>query len=273
MRALKSTFENIEDGEKMQATMLCHHNGVAQTFEEAPGQYRPLLEMDKRNGGVVWKPWILGFARAVRMRPTAWARIESSKELDVQETLLVTQRLFDAANGTSEQESKPLGLPDKLAPMPIGGVVRDLYADKKSWDWGAPERLWPMAICVPQHIHGRDAETSIICVASCGTIGSMVAGTLVLHLEDQETGPDTDAVHAAQIKHPTRTIYVRLETHRRETELNVRHVSVNRRAGKIKERSVFSEDLMNVVSCPINLRIASDTVRLNQIHRLEVCAL
>ena len=110
----------------MEAALLGHYHVVGRTLEEEPDQYRPLLEEDVRDGGVIWKPWIIGFARAMRLRPAAWARIESSDDLDVQEALLVIQRLFEAANGTSGLEPEGLDLLDAMAPMLISGMVREL---------------------------------------------------------------------------------------------------------------------------------------------------
>ena len=99
---------------------------MGRTLEEEPDRYRPLLEEDVRDGGVLWKPWILGFARALRLRPAAWARIESSDDLDVQEALQVMQRLYEAATGTSGLEPEGLDLLDEMAPMLICGMVREL---------------------------------------------------------------------------------------------------------------------------------------------------
>lgn len=139
----ESVFENMDEAEKMEAAVLGHYHGVARTLEEAPEQYLPLLEMDERDEGVLWKPWILGFARAVRLRPAAWARIECSDDLDTLETLQVVQRLYDAANGTSDLEARGLELLDNLAPMLIGGAVRDLNAARKTEVAGANERPLP----------------------------------------------------------------------------------------------------------------------------------
>ena len=121
-----TAFSDIAEAAEMEAALLGHYHGVGRTLEEEPAQYRPLLEEDMRDGGVVWKPWILGFARAMRLRPAAWARIESSDDLDVQEVLLVMQRLYEAATGTSALEPEGLDQMDEMAPMLIGGIVREL---------------------------------------------------------------------------------------------------------------------------------------------------
>ena len=132
-----TVFENIEEAREMELSLLRHYNGVALTLEEDPEQYRPLLEKDERTGaGVVWKPWIIGFARAMRLRPGGWARIESSNELNVQESVQVSQKLYDAAKGMSELEPEGLDLLDNLAPMLIGGLVGDLNAIRVSRERG-----------------------------------------------------------------------------------------------------------------------------------------
>ena len=116
----------------MEAALLGHYHVVGRTLEEEPDQYRPLLEEDVRDGGVIWKPWIIGFARAIRLRPAAWARIESSDDLDVQEALLVIQRLYESAKGTSGLEPEGLDLLDEMAPMLICGMVRELSSLRQS---------------------------------------------------------------------------------------------------------------------------------------------
>ena len=128
----ETEFDNIAEGMEMEAALLGHYHGVGRTLEEEPEQYRPLLEVDERDGAVVWKPWILGFARAMRLRPAAWARIESIDDLDVQEALLVMQKLHESANGTSGLESEGLDLLDEMAPMLICGMVRELSSLRPS---------------------------------------------------------------------------------------------------------------------------------------------
>ena len=138
-----TVFDKIEEAEEMESAVLRHYNGVALTLKEAPEQYRPLLEKDERTGvGVVWKPWIVGFARAMRLRPGGWARIESSNELNVQESVQVSQKLYDAAKGTSKLEPMGLDLLDDVAPMLICGLVRDLNAARKTGDRDTPGMPW-----------------------------------------------------------------------------------------------------------------------------------
>ena len=150
----ETAFADIEEAAEMEAALRGHYNGLARTLEEDPEQYRPLLEMDVRDRAVVWKPWILGFARAIRLRPAAWARIESMDDLDVQEALLVIQRLHEAANGTSGLEPEGLDLLDEMAPMLICGMVRELSALRPS-QGGAKRRMANVTDVSPSTVEGQ----------------------------------------------------------------------------------------------------------------------
>ena len=170
----ENVFDTIEEAEAMVAALLGHYNAVARTLEEDTGEYLPLLELDERTGtDVVWKPWIIGFTRAIRMRPAAWEKIESSNELDVQESLLVIEKLFDAANGTSELEPKGLDLLDNLAPMMIGGAVRDFNAVRRTGNGDAPERHMPSV----KHVSVAQAARESLCGCGSGRLYTRCCGS------------------------------------------------------------------------------------------------
>ena len=76
----------------------------------------------------------------MRLRPAAWARIEGSGELDVIETVQVIQTLYAAADGTCRLAEEGIELLDSMAPMLIGGMVRDLNMLRQSRDAGTAER-------------------------------------------------------------------------------------------------------------------------------------
>ena len=170
-----TVFDDMEEAEAMGAAVLEHYNGVALTLEMDTEQYRPLLEKGEGIGaGVVWKPWIVGFARAMRLRPGGWARIESSNALDVREAVLVSQKLYDAANGRSELGRMGLDLLDDVAPMLIGGLVRDLNAARKSADGGEAGR--PLQEAPDVIAAGVARET----LCDCGS-GRLYTGCCGLH--------------------------------------------------------------------------------------------
>ena len=99
-----------------------------------------MLEVGERTDQVFWQPWIAGFARAMRLRPGAWARIETSNELDVIEAVQAGQTLYAAANSTSAPAGERRDVLDSLVPMLIGGIMRDLNASTRRQGEGVGER-------------------------------------------------------------------------------------------------------------------------------------
>ena len=135
-----TAFEDSEEAADMRAALIRHYEGVARKLARKPEQYAPVLEVDERTEEVFWQPWIAGFARAMRLRPAAWARIETSNELDVIEAVQVVQTLYAAANGTSALAEERRDLLDSLALMLIGGIMRDLNASTRRQGEGVGER-------------------------------------------------------------------------------------------------------------------------------------
>ena len=138
-------FGSAGQAEAMEWALIDHYSGIACSLAQEPEHYGPVLEVDDHSEEVFWKPWIFGFARAMRLRPGAWERIEGSDELDVIESVQVIQRLYEGSTGTSKLTEEGLELLDSLAPMLIGGMVRDLNARKRSRGVSAVERLVPVA--------------------------------------------------------------------------------------------------------------------------------
>ena len=155
----ETALAEIEEAAELEAAVRAHYYGVARTLEEDLEQYRPLLGIDQRDEGVFWKPWVLGLARAIRMRPAAWVRIDSSNDLDVQEALLVIQRLYEATNGTSGCVPEGLDLLDEMAPILICGMVRELSAVWSSQD-GAKRRMAEVSLST--------AEGQVPCACGSG---------------------------------------------------------------------------------------------------------
>ena len=136
-------LERIEADEGTVAALLGHYNRVARALAFEPQNYGPVLEVDENTSEVFWNAWIRGFARAMRLRPGAWERIEGGDELDVIEAVEVIRTLYAAANGTSKLAEEGIELLESMAPTLIGGMVRDLNARKKFRGVSAGERLVP----------------------------------------------------------------------------------------------------------------------------------
>ena len=134
----RTTFDDSEEAAGLEAALIRQCNGVARKLASEPEHYARVV--DERTEEVFWQPWIDGFARAMRLRPRAWARVEASNELDVIEAVQVVQTLYAAANGTSTLSEAGPNLLDSLATMLIGGVVRDLNASTRRQGTGVAAR-------------------------------------------------------------------------------------------------------------------------------------
>ena len=136
-------FGSSEEAEATASALIGHYNWVARTLAFEPERYGPVLEVEEGTDAVFWKAWIGGFARAMRLRPAAWARIEGSDELDVIEAVQVIHTLYAAMNGTSKLKEEGLELLESMAPTLIGGMVRDLNVRKQSRGVSVEPRLVP----------------------------------------------------------------------------------------------------------------------------------
>ena len=136
-------LENTEADGATVSALVRHHNRVARTLALEPDRYGPVVEVDEDTHEVFWHAWIGGFARAMRLRPGAWERVEASDELDVIEAVEVIRTLYAAANGMSKLTEEGIEVLESMAPMLIGGMVRDLNARKKFRGASTGERLVP----------------------------------------------------------------------------------------------------------------------------------
>ena len=134
-------FDNSQKAEATAVALIDHYNRVARTLEDEPEHYGPTLEVDEGLEETFWKEWMVGFVRAMRLRPGAWEPIEGSDELDVIETVEAIHALCAVANGTSRLSEEGIEVLESMAPMLIGGVVRDLNARKQSRGVSAGERI------------------------------------------------------------------------------------------------------------------------------------
>ena len=121
-------FDSSEEAAAVEAALIGHCNRVAGMLAHGPDNYGPALEVVEDTEQVIWQAWVFGFARAMRLRPGAWARIEGSDELVVQEAVQAIHTLYAAANGASTLAGKGLELLDSMGPAMIAGIVRDLNA-------------------------------------------------------------------------------------------------------------------------------------------------
>jgi uncharacterized protein len=68
-------FDSLDHLNRALGCVMDHYNDVARTMIERPDRYGPLFALDKRNNDIIWKTWIVGFEKAVKLRPEAWQKL------------------------------------------------------------------------------------------------------------------------------------------------------------------------------------------------------
>ena len=103
-----------------------HHSRVARELAESPEDYAPVLGKDVDSGEALWKPWIDGFERAMRLRRGVWRRIALSRDREAAASINMIVALSDSRYGrsdlTEEAEKKLRGRAPKLIPQFVGNL-------------------------------------------------------------------------------------------------------------------------------------------------------
>lgn len=112
---------------------------VARALAEAPEAYRPVLPTDEVTGEEDWASWIVGFERAMRLRPGAWEAIALDSDADAAGAVGVLVSLYGVVSGNEELSE---GVDDRmidLAPELIQGAVFFLMQYKSARKKGRRE--------------------------------------------------------------------------------------------------------------------------------------
>lgn len=119
-------FENEQEANEILSLVLGHYNDVLRKLR-VPGRYTPIYDED-RDGSALWELWASGFAKAMALRPTAWADFVLSEDETVRyaATLLkMAGELADRPGGIADDRDEKL---DASAPDLIPGCVEILHA-------------------------------------------------------------------------------------------------------------------------------------------------
>lgn len=128
-------FESIAN---MQATLdliMAHYNRVAGMLV-TPGAYFPVLDVDARNGDVLWEFWMMGFLEAMELRAGSWDVIRQSGDARATRALKKIEDLASLATRLAEGKVANPGKLARQAPDLIPEVVEDLNAFTKSFTAG-----------------------------------------------------------------------------------------------------------------------------------------
>lgn len=106
-------------------------NAVAARRDEiardlARGRLHPILDVDERDGELLWEYWIDGFAEAVALRPDAWDALANDPERSAPWSRLTT--LIEVARSESDLDSVEINSLQDRAVIEMTDSVQLLYA-------------------------------------------------------------------------------------------------------------------------------------------------
>lgn len=92
-----------------------HYNSILASLDR-PGAYAPVLETDTRTNETLWEMWIDGFARAMALSPSGWARIVADDDAACRAALSGIRTLQDFAEGDRALDEQEESWWDAQAP-------------------------------------------------------------------------------------------------------------------------------------------------------------
>ena len=116
-------------------------NAVAARRDEiardlARGKLQPILDVDERDGEVLWEYWIDGFAEAISLRPEAWNALDDDPDASAPWSRLAT--LIDVAHEESDLDSVGINALQDRAATELTESVQLLYAASVRVAGGTP---------------------------------------------------------------------------------------------------------------------------------------
>jgi uncharacterized protein len=104
--------------------VMARHDAILQDLER--GRLRPILDVDERNGDVLWEMWMGGFIEAVELRPEAWE--VPTDDAAVNEARAQLSLLMAVAEQRSPLDSIAINVLEETAPALLGEAVVALHA-------------------------------------------------------------------------------------------------------------------------------------------------
>ena len=127
--------ESCRDEEHLKTTLnavMDHYNRIAKLLATSPDDYQALFGVPPKTDEILWKPWISGFAQAMRLRSDIWEDIVESDDDKAASCISMIVALHEIDQGTSELPEKSINDLDEVAPDYIADMVITLNAWTKS---------------------------------------------------------------------------------------------------------------------------------------------
>lgn len=140
-------FEDPLDVQWFAKAVAARHDEIARDL--ARGKIQPILDVDDRDGEVLWEYWIDGFAEAIELRPEAWNALSDDPEWIAPWSRLST--LIAVARDASDLDSVEVNALQDRAVAELTETVQRLYVARAGGDGTAS-----MAIPTPASKVGRN---------------------------------------------------------------------------------------------------------------------
>jgi len=123
-------FEDESEANAVLALVMAYYNDIGARLKR-PGRYLPRLDIDDRNGSLIWPLWASGFGKALDIAPWAWEPVEARRGTDdpAAMALAILAALATAADtpGASVLTPELHEELDTAADELIAGCVTDLH--------------------------------------------------------------------------------------------------------------------------------------------------
>lgn len=119
------SFETVEDMQVTLDLVMAHYNRVAAMLVP-PAHYGPVFEEEVQSGDLLWELWMLGFSKAMRLRPQAWMRVTRGDDSAAVAALSRAMELMRFAHHFEQGGERPKGALAKDAADIIPEIVLEL---------------------------------------------------------------------------------------------------------------------------------------------------
>lgn len=114
------------------AAALEHYKRIASELAREPDSYAPVMATSAPDGPLLWRPWINGFERALRLRSDAWEKIALSDDEEAAASLDLIRAMSGLDGAESELTVEAEDELDRIMPELIHSLVLNLYASTRS---------------------------------------------------------------------------------------------------------------------------------------------
>lgn len=122
-------FADMDQATATLDAVMAHYNRVARGLAKTPTEFEAVYDKDPLSGALMWEPWIIGFERAMQLRPEAWEATAECGDEEIASTIPMLLALHDIAEGGTELGEDAVRELDAMAP----DMIPDLVANLNAW--------------------------------------------------------------------------------------------------------------------------------------------